>query len=96
MLFKVHRHGRSTLVSVCSDDLLGKKFREEKNLLDVNNHFFGGEKLPLSELKNILQEFDNVTLVGNDVVDEAVRRGFIKIESIKVVKGVKWGICLKG
>ena len=94
MFFKVHKRGKSTLVSVCSEDILGKKFEEEDQILDVNEHFFGGEKMPLKELKKILESFENITLAGNEIVEEAIKLKFIDEDNIKTVQGVKWAICL--
>lgn len=94
MWFKIHHKGKSTLVSVCSDDLLGRKLESKEQDLDINEHFFGGEKLELKDLKNILKSYDNITLVGNDIIDEAIKLGFIKEENVQTIQGVKWIICL--
>ena len=94
MWFKVHKKGKSVLASVCSDDLLGKKLESKDQDLDINEHFFVGEKLELKDLKSVLTSYDNITLVGNDIVDEAIRLGHIKEDNVQTIQGVKWIICL--
>jgi len=94
MWVKRHRREKSAVLGVCSDELLGKTLTDEKLQLEISPDFFGGEKRPLSELKDFVDEFNNMMLVGNDVVDEAVKLGVVLEENVKTLKGVKWVICL--
>ena len=91
---KIQRRNDSELVGVCDEELLGKRFEEGNAVLDVNKNFFGGKKTDLDSLKNILDTFDNITLVGNTVVDKAIELGVVQKDSVKVIQGVKWIICL--
>ena len=66
--------------------LLGKKLESETQDLDINEHFFGGDKLELKDLDKILRSYENITLVGNEIIDEAIKLGFIKKDNVGILK----------
>jgi hypothetical protein len=94
MWVKIHKKDKSRLVTICSEDVLGKVFSSGKQELKVKEPFFGGEKLPLKDLKYFLDHFKNVTLAGNEVVEEAIKLKIVQKENVQIIEGVMWIICL--
>ena len=94
MYVTIKQRGKSCIVSVCDDELIGKTLKEKDLVFEIIKPFFGGRKEPLKELKELLEEYDNITLVGNKVVEEAIRLGFVTKDNVKTINKVKWAICL--
>ena len=79
-----------TLINVCQTDLLGKVFREGQKVLDISEKFYGGEQVELDYAFSLVDEATVISLVGNYVVEEAIRRGIVHKDSVLVVEGVKF------
>jgi len=70
---KVHRRGKDVLVAVCDEELLGSEIRAGDLRLCIREEFYGGERIPLSQLKEYLREATIVNAIGNDVVKELAK-----------------------
>jgi len=84
---KIHK-GPSTVVAICDENLIGKKFKEGKLVLKVSEHFFKGEKMSKEEVVKLLKNADNLDIVGKECVELAVEIGVIKKESVIEIEGV--------
>ena len=97
MLIKVHKAYRD-VVSVCDSDLIGKKFEEDINLLEVKENFYKGEEKSESDIIEILIDFakEDATfnIVGKNSVDCAVKAGLINQNGIKTVQEVPFALVL--
>ena len=78
-----------SFVTVCDSDLLGKKFEDGEEVLDVTESFFKGDLVEEKEVKELLGEEYNFILVGNGVIGLAQELGLLDEDSVKEVKGVK-------
>ena len=65
MYVKINTKLNSQTVGICDEDLLGKILNEGNKELDVNTHFFGGKKVPLSNLKDIFNHYYNIHSNGS-------------------------------
>ncbi|EZQ11079.1 MULTISPECIES: DUF424 domain-containing protein [Acidianus] len=90
VVLNVIRADSNVLVNVCQKDLLGKEFRDERAILTINHEFYGGEEVDLEYAFSLFDEATVVSLVGNGVVDEAIRRGYVHKNGVLEVQGVKF------
>jgi len=78
MILNVHRRGKATVVAACDDVLLDKTFRGGELKLHVSKRFFGEERCSEEELVAALRRCSSANLVGEEVVEAAVKAGFIE------------------
>lgn len=89
---KVHKAQNTTIVAICDEDLLGKKFCYDGLKLEVNERFYNGEKKNRNEVEVILMNCDNLNLVGKDIIELAVSVGIVDKGDIKFVDNVPYAL----
>lgn len=77
-------------INICEPELIGKTFREGDIRLVVDKEFYYGQEVSIDYAFSLLNEASVVNLVGNKVVEEAIKRGLIKEEGVISVQGVKF------
>ncbi|HDD33959.1 MAG: DUF424 domain-containing protein [Thermoprotei archaeon] len=70
---KVHRRGKDVLVAVCDEELLGSEIRAGSLRIRIREEFYGGRRIPLSQLREYLRGATIVNAIGNDVVRELAK-----------------------
>ncbi len=78
-----------SVVSVCDEDILGKKFFENDVVIDVDSDFFGGKPASVDEVVDAVRGATSVNAVGNEVVGLLVGRGVVSLAGVREVGGVK-------
>lgn len=90
VILNVIRQNRYTFVNVCEKELLGKEFRDDRAVLNINKEFYDGEEVDLEYAFSLFNEATVVSIVGNTIVEEAIKRGYVHKDSVLEVKGVKF------
>ena len=85
ILVTYHHDG---VVALCDADLLGKEFEEGKMFLQVTKRFYGGNKVSLKEVKEILHDARSLNLVGQKIIGIALKEGFIIEKDVLIIQGV--------
>lgn len=89
MFVKVHEAYRK-VVAVCDEELLGKKFLQDKLQLDVKQDFYGGQKLneqqAIKLLKEAAEEDATFNLVGKEAVAAGIKAGIILNNKRAIIK----------
>ncbi len=85
---KLHERGGVLILAICDEDILGKSFREGQLRLDVNPEFYGGEKVTLEEALKLMDKANIINMVGRNIVEEAIRRGYVPVEGVITIAGV--------
>ena len=88
MIVKIHKKDGKTIVAVCDDELLGRKFEENGLQLDLSSDFYKGEKLQPQEVGDIIRNGDIVNLVGTHSVELGIKEGIIEEEQVKKIQGI--------
>lgn len=65
---KVYKHMNEIVVALCDAELLGKEFREGKVILKVSKKFYGGNKMKLKDVINILEQATIINAIGKNVI----------------------------
>lgn len=89
MIIKAHKtqEGR-TILAICDNNLIGKKF-EEKNLqLDLTSNFYKGEKKSEKEIINYLKDCYTVNIVGEKSINLAIKLGIINKSKVIKIKNI--------
>lgn len=86
------------VVAICDEDLLGKKFSEEKKQLDVKESFYKGEIKSSEEVKEIIriwaQEDATFNIVGEKSIQIAIETGIISKEGIGKIDEIPYTLIL--
>ena len=82
MIVKVHKRADKTIVAVCDDDLLGKKFEQGELQLDLTSDFYKGDKIDEKETGDLIRNADIVNLVGEKAVKLGIQEGIIEEDHI--------------
>jgi len=77
-------------VNICEPELIDKTFREGDIKLTVDRDFYDGQEVPIDYAFSLLEEASVISMIGNKIVEEAIRRGLIKEEGVISVQGVKF------
>lgn len=91
MWVKIHRSSR-TVIAICDENLLGKKFNEGIKCLNITESFFKGEKISKEEVSEIMkfESLDGSTfnMVGKETISLAIEVGIIEKSAIKKIKDI--------
>ncbi|UCG95226.1 MAG: DUF424 family protein [archaeon] len=83
--YKIFRVPKEVLVSVCDQEVLGKKLDEN---FEVDEKFYGGKNCGKDEIRKILEEATIINAVGNIIVDFLINENFVEKEKTIKIGGV--------
>ena len=89
MHIKIHKDKHSEVVAVSDEEIIGKKFEDEKSSLFVSEGFYKGEQVNEEEARNLLVNAKSINAVGEESVKLCVKLGLIKEENILIIGGIK-------
>jgi hypothetical protein len=75
------------LVAACDADIVGQTFEENELQLEVRPDFYCGDAVSLEECDVFLNEATILNLVGENIVERAVRLGLINRGNILKIGG---------
>jgi hypothetical protein len=97
MLVKIHKSYR-TVVAICDEELIGKKFEQDNKQLDLTSNFFKGEEKTAEEVLDIIEKasYEDATfnIIGNKSTDLALKAGIIKPEGIQRIQEIPVALVL--
>ncbi len=97
MWVKIHKSYR-TIVAVCDEDILGKKFEEGIKQLYVREDFYKGQKISKEELISMLRreakEDSTFNIVGKESIETAIEARLIEKQFCKKVQGIPFILVL--
>ncbi|MBA1342536.1 MAG: hypothetical protein C5S52_02950 [ANME-2 cluster archaeon] len=68
--------------------MIGQTFSDGKLTLEVSEFFYKGEIVPLSDVRNALEDAGIVNIVGKRSIAHAIEHGYITEDNIIVIDGV--------
>ena len=89
MIAKVHEIDSRTIVAVCDDKHLGKKYEDGKIEFKVSEKFFGGDSINDEELTKLIKAADTINAFGNECTAILEREGLISENSVILISGIK-------
>ena len=89
MYLKIHKAGPDReVVALCDKELIGKKLSEGNIELNVSEKFYKGEELPDDKMAEILNNAQNVNILGKKSIAFAIKLGIITQENVLMIQGV--------
>ena len=79
--YKIFKMPKDTLVAVCDQEILGKKF-ENDIIFEIKEDFYGGNNCGEDELREILKDATIINAVGNKVIAFLVKENFVNKKGI--------------
>ncbi|MCX6694759.1 MAG: DUF424 family protein [Candidatus Altiarchaeota archaeon] len=86
---KVHSVDGDVLVAGCDKELLGTVLNEGGLEVKVNERFYGGEVVDSERLLAHVRDATIVNIIGDRIVDLALKEGLVGEDSVRTVGGVK-------
>ena len=85
---KLRKIGNNVLLSICDAEILGKTLREGKIVFQVTEEFYKGAEVELEEAIAMIENSTIVNMVGKNVVQKAVEKGYVHPEAIIKIEGI--------
>ncbi len=89
IILKIHSSTECDVIALCDKDLLGKRFEENDNILDVDKAFYEGKEASKEEICTALSECASATIVGNESVALALECNALSKNGVKEICGIK-------
>jgi hypothetical protein len=86
---KIHTHEKDRILAACDEDILGKTFRGDGVKITVSEHFYGGEVIPVETFIERTKSVTIINLVGNEVIDAAIKAGIVSEKHVMVIGEVR-------
>lgn len=94
MIIKIHKAEKRNIVSICDENLVGKKFYDKDLQLDVSESFYKGQNLSEEETLEVLRGADSLNIVGKDSVKFALKNELIDETNIIRIKKIPYAIAI--
>lgn len=94
---KNYIQGKERLLAACDEEVLGRRLREGRIQLEVRPDFYDGLRGDADDVERYLRTSTVANLVGQNVVDLAIRLGFVAPENVLTIEGVphaQWALML--
>ncbi len=86
---KEHMASGELVVAICDKDLLGKRLVDGDRVFYVDPDFYGGRVVSTKEALRLIDRASIANLVGNNIVYEAIRGGYVHPDAVIEINGVK-------
>jgi hypothetical protein len=86
---KIHVHDNERILAACDQEILGMTFRGDGVKIKVSEIFYGGEVVSEEVFIERTRSVSIMNLVGNRVVEKAVKEGLVSEQSVMVIGEVK-------
>lgn len=91
MIVKTHTTSDNRLIlTICDDELIGKKYGEGEKQLDLTSDFYKGNKMAEKEIIKLIEKAYIINAVGKNSVGCCLRAGVVNKKNIGVIKGVSY------
>ncbi len=80
--------GANVLLTMCDCEILGKTLREGKIVFHVKEEFYSGAKVNLEEAISLIENSTIVNMVGKNVVQRAIEKGYVHPEAVLNIEGI--------
>jgi len=88
MYCKIHVAGAKTVLAACDAELIGKTLKFGEIDFHISEDFYKGKRVSKEELSKLLDEHNNINLVGKKVVSVALKKGLISERTIIKIEDI--------
>lgn len=84
----LRKSGQFIVLATCDCELLGKVLRDGKIVFEIKEEFYKGQRVTVEEAIELCKQSTIVNMVGQCIVERAVKEGLIHPEAILKINGV--------
>ena len=88
-------HNNTRMLNICDADLLGRTLNRDNFSLKISQEYYTDKAIEKEEAKALLQESDNINMVGKEIISLSVDMGIGSQDGVKVVDGIPFLIVFK-
>ena len=92
ILLNVNKSSSGNIVTLCDENLIGKKFEEGDLQLNVSERFYKGSVLPESEILATLKNAENINIVGEHSIGFCLKAKIITGRNVIRIRGIPHAI----
>ena len=81
-------------MSICDENLIGKKFEDDSMQLDVSKFFYRGESMSDEDALKIAGDANSLNIVGENSINFALKNKLIIKEDIVRIKKIPHAIAI--
>ena len=82
IIAKIHEMHGQKILACTEEELIGKTFKEGEIEFTVSERFYKGKKVSAKQLKQLLEEINNINLVGEQPINIAMQLKLIDEKSV--------------
>jgi len=94
MIAKEHKSNAGKILSLCDEEIIGKKYKEGDIVLDLSAEFYKGEKVSEEDAIKKLSAAYIVNAAGNNSVNILKEKGIVTDKNIIIIQGIPFCQCL--
>ena len=80
---------RKLILAVCDSSIYGKKFEDEKAVLDLGSKFYHGEEKDTEQTASLMEKAYIINAAGKGAVALVVKLGLATTDDVKKIAGVE-------
>ena len=88
IIAKIHEMQGTQILACTEEKLIGKTLKEGEIEFIVSERFYRGKKVSEKELKKLLEEIDNINLVGKQPVSIAIELKLIDETNVLTIEKI--------
>lgn len=88
IIAKIHEMTQGKVLACAEEELIGKTLKEGEIEFIVSERFYKGKKVSEKELKKLLEEIDNINLVGKKPVKIAIELKLIDERNVLTIEKI--------
>ncbi|OYT46788.1 hypothetical protein B6U90_00230 [Thermoplasmatales archaeon ex4484_6] len=85
---KIHGKGRTSVMAVCDENLLGRILKKDEIQFRVSEDFFGGEVTPGETILRTVAFVTSINAVGEDSVSLFIGASLADEDSVIFIEGI--------
>lgn len=82
------KRGKNVLLAICDVGILGETLHKGDVDFQVKEEFYKGRKVDIEEAINKMEDSNIVNMVGHNIVQKAVEKGYVHPEAVLKIEGV--------
>ena len=94
-IMNIHDPEKTSVVSVCDSDILGKRFEGEDIVLDIPESFYSGKEKEIDEIISAISASTSAIIVGDKITATLAEKGIISKDSIQSVAGQSYAMIFR-
>lgn len=83
------------VVNLCDSENIGKTISDKDFEIEISSDYFGNQIIDETKAIDLLKNSNTLTLVGNRIVELAIKHDLVSVESVKKVEGISFALVFK-